>query len=623
MSKERAGLNYLIVILNAMKLAVDFGGTKVVIAHLDKKGEPVVFNLGNGGLVPCSVFLNTDGSLLFGEIADSRAASYPARYLRAFKLQLGSNMPVLGGFRAEQLVTEFLKHQFEKVRSDATLRNDHIESVLLTCPVDFTPSQRELLVTAVKKAGAEEVELVTEPESAGVAFCHYSPDTAFKERALVVDWGGSTLDVALVSRSDKFRVLESRYTAGDNTIGGEVFDDCLASYILQNLPRTVILTPVEWWEIMKEVRRVKCELSDHCAAEFSMSVRDRDITVQISRERFESLISQHVQKAVTLVKKLLDALSSDEQPEMLVLVGGTTLIPCIKEKLEAATGLPTRSWIEARFAVAKGAALLTRPETIPQPRGKYKWLYNFFLYGGTALWLTPYFLSGNNYWTYGALLWFLLLPIMRCVSQRRWRRLIWFTPLHTFVSFCVIVGALLLHLAYVPVSDEWLANAVKYEGQQEPVYQMMTERLVQGEFDSELLSKLLQDGITLNPSLIYQAAACGSVAGVKLLLRHGVDVNVDVNGDTPLLVATRNGYVECVKWLLAYGADASLSPNNGETAYEIACKLGNEELKVYLYQTTPEGKMRFIESESKREKQWRNPGFSSLFAGRSLGECNL
>ena len=350
-----------------MKLAVDFGATKVVIAHLDKKGEPLVFNLGNGGLVPCSVFLNTDGSLLFGEIADSRAASYPAHYLRAFKLQLGSNLPVLGDLKAEQLVTEFLKHLFEKVKSDATFRNAHIESVLLTCPVDFTPSQRELLVTAVKEAGAEEVELVTEPESAGVAFCHYSPDTAFKERALVVDWGGSTLDVALVSRSDKFRVLESRYTAGDNTIGGEVFDDCLASYILQNLPRTVILTPVEWWEIMKEVRRVKCELSDHCAAEFSMSVRDRDITVQISRETFESLIRQHVQKAVTLVKKLLDDLSSDEQPEMLVLVGGTTLIPCIKEKLEAATGLPTRRWAEARVAVAKGAALLTLPDSQSAP----------------------------------------------------------------------------------------------------------------------------------------------------------------------------------------------------------------------------------------------------------------
>lgn len=584
-----------------MKLAIDFGTTKVSVAYLNNKDEPCVMALDeNGhGLMPCSIFLQEDGSFLFGQEADDEAVTNPANYTRSFKTQLGSSIPVLGNYTAHQLVTEFLRHLLQRVRADATLRRNRITGALLTCPVAFTPNQRELLTQAALDAGLPKVELVTEPEAAGVAFCHYCRESAFKEQALVVDWGGGTLDVALVSKRDKFRVSNPRYTAGDNLLGGEVFDDCLASYVMDHLPDTIKPQHIPWFRMVPCLRELKCSLSDAESDVFNMSVGANQIRLTVTRSTFEKLIEQDVRKAVQLVKNLLANLSKEEQPEMLVLVGGTTRIPCILRELQAATGLPTHTWMDAREAVVKGAALLGK-ET--RQKKSNRLFYICYLCVLFVLLSISAIVEREAAYACTAL-WMWVVPSLRMIYGRRLIRMLWQFPL-----------LLLLTTAWMYVWSEKLPLLLA------PTHQATGLRIVKGQLDSQLAENWLQAGCPIDSQvngdpLLHWLARYDCSQLLESMCRRDSDVNVLFNGESPLHVAARLGHVSSAEILVAYGADVDLRNAAGKTAYEMALAENKAETAAFLELYTAEGKARFREEEDCAET-------SSIMGAIEAGDTN-
>ncbi len=366
---------------SGITLAIDFGTTKTLVAYADDKGEPRVMRMGrNVDLIPTTAYLQEDGSLLFGEDADDMAVIDPGNYSRGVKMKLGGKVPVLGRYTAQELVREYLAYLQQKVKADATMLGVQINGAVLTCPVDFSKAQIHQLREAALAAGLPEVEFVTEPEAAGSAFCFSCTTEAFRKNALVVDWGGGTLDVALITRQGKSIRSHRRYAFGLNTVGGEVFDDCLGEYVLGELASRMEVSSLSMPELMKNVRSLKVSLSAGEEGVLRMVVGGSPLVLKVKRATFEKLIARDVTAAVAAVKEFMSGLPADCKPEMLVLVGGTALIPCIRRELEAVTGLPARTWAKAREAVVMGAALLANSEAtateevdsepLPQDSGK-------------------------------------------------------------------------------------------------------------------------------------------------------------------------------------------------------------------------------------------------------------
>ena len=352
-----------------VSLSIDFGTTNTLIASIGADGKVTVFHLGRSGLqCPSTVYMQADGSLFFGDDAEDMAQIDPAGYRRAFKMKLGSPAPMLGRYTAADITAKFLSHLLEQVRQDASMRGATIGSVVLTCPVNFSPAQRESLRRAAVAAGLSKVELVDEPAAAGLAFCRSTGTQAFKHNALVVDWGGGTLDMALVTRGADGRVtVNSAYSYGRNDMGGEVFDDCLCEHMLSK----VTLPQVAWPNLNRRVRALKHRLSTHESGIFNIVSEGRMVSEPIKRSTFEQLIAPNLRLVGAAVKRLLECVPADKKPEMLVLVGGSALVPCIRRELEQASGLPTHTWNEAHVAIVKGGAYWGIPaeeKKTPEPQ---------------------------------------------------------------------------------------------------------------------------------------------------------------------------------------------------------------------------------------------------------------
>ena len=358
-------------------LGIDFGTTKTMAAWVNPKtGHQEVINLGEEhNYIPTTVFLDRGGSMYFGDEADDLAADAPDRYARGFKMKLGSGGPALMCFQdgrpctytARQLTAAFLRHVRKLCEERACFGS--VDAAVITRPVNFSPAQVEDLRLAAEEAGFREVTFITEPEAAGYAFCRLSPESAFHGNALIVDWGGGTLDMSIVERAgDKVKTDRTR-VSGENMMGGEMFDAYLWQYVISCLsgkgtdlniqPAAVI------HQAQVQVRKAKESLSKRDSKDLRFATSSGSTPpVPVRRADFESLIGQDVQKAAGMARQLVQQTKQAGcKPEMLLLVGGTSLIPLVRSQMESQTGLPARQWQYTREAVAIGAALWQNMET--------------------------------------------------------------------------------------------------------------------------------------------------------------------------------------------------------------------------------------------------------------------
>ncbi|MDO5470227.1 MAG: ribosomal protein L7/L12 [Akkermansia sp.] len=281
-------------------------------------------------------------------------------YLRGFKMQQGTLNPVimypskglLHSLTAKELVKRYLQHIRTQVEG-LVYHGEKITGVTLTRPVKFSPAQCEDLKQAAQEAGFSAVTFTTEPEAAGLAFCRLNVSKAFKRSALIVDWGGGTLDMALVTRDGNTIKTHSKLTDGDTTMGGEKFDEKLWTHVLQTIE-----APLNHTTQLPKVRRAKEMLSSRESFPLRLSSETGACPpLSLTRSVFNQLIAAEINQAVQKVQELLARIPAEYKPDMLLLVGGSSRIPLIKEKLEAACHLPALSWDKSRDAVALGAAL--------------------------------------------------------------------------------------------------------------------------------------------------------------------------------------------------------------------------------------------------------------------------
>lgn len=384
-----------------MTIGIDFGTTKTIISWVNPRNGHIetIKCFNHKDQIPTHVFVNEDGDCVFGERAKLEGTIDPLGSWEKFKLELGSKELLVNrgkgrkgkrGMDAVDLTARFL--EFVKNTCEATdeFKGRAIDNVIITIPVVFTAAQRRDLEAAAKFAGFNNVTIKLEPEAAALAYMNESPSQW--SRALIVDWGGGTLDTALIEDDGHGNFICNRkYSRGLDDIGGEEIDRKFVNYVIERFRERGAVIPepesvgddgsqdsaerraqlaTELFRLRNGILEDKVNLDSQKVYSFypkggrGNSPRH---AVKISQDDFRTQAKDEIDKACELVENILQEIPDGQKPEKLFVAGGTCWSDVIKNALQEASGLEVIRGTKSREVVALGAAYLVKPETTPEP----------------------------------------------------------------------------------------------------------------------------------------------------------------------------------------------------------------------------------------------------------------
>lgn len=350
-------------------LACDFGTSNTTAAELDENGRIRAISLQDLGTSMPSAVTLTPGGFRVGHAALNAQSAHPEGFEPSPKTHIGHEDVLLGDRFVQP--EEFVKEVLGVVRATALARHNGVEprELWLTHPVAWAPSQLDVLRRGAVAAGFREdtVRLVPEPIAAAT---HYATarDNQPGTRVAVFDFGGGTLDIAVLERAPQeaggFRVLAY---GGDPLLGGRTFDHRLATWALDTARKSGHEQIVERLEhprdsvdrrartnFERSVAAAKVELSTHADADISMSVGELEHVVTVTRDEYEALISSDVERGGKLVRDVLDRV--DGAPiSAIYLTGGSSRTPAIARMLQRVTGIIPATFDDPKLVVSEGA----------------------------------------------------------------------------------------------------------------------------------------------------------------------------------------------------------------------------------------------------------------------------
>lgn len=360
---------------------IDLGTTNSCLAIPDDDhGFEIIDNQADRmSVTPSAVLINGKGRMLIGQRAyNSQKVEDLAIQ---FKRQMGlSKMIKFASAGVEKMPEELSSEILKQLRSDAETRlNRSIENVVITVPAAFKTLQSEATNKAGRLAGFKNIILLQEPIAAAVAY-GAKPDSKDKHW-MVFDYGGGTLDVAIISTLDNRLTVEN--SEGDNYFGGSDIDRILfREIVLKKLKADGYHVDQLFDEstsngksmarkIQLDCERCKIELSNKESAILEIFDIDDDegepieFECEITRAEMESLISDTIERSITIAKKALAGADvKATQLDKILLVGGSTFIPLVRQRLADVFGVPLDSSLNPMTVVAAGAAIYASTSVI-------------------------------------------------------------------------------------------------------------------------------------------------------------------------------------------------------------------------------------------------------------------
>lgn len=349
-------------------LGIDIG-TTYASAAVNREGRPEVLSLGTDRpTVPTVVLLRSDGTVLVGEAAERRALTEPTRVAREFKRRMGDPTPfIVGGtpYGVEALTAHVIKW----VLALATEREgEPPDRVLLTHPAAWGTYKLDLLSQSAHLADTPPFDFLSEPQAAALRYAQEGRVES-GDVVAVYDFGGGTLDVALVRclAADQFELVGE--PAGMERLGGIDFDQAVYAHV--NDAVDGMLTEVDPGDpqaraglarIRTDCRLAKEALSSDTDAVIPVLLPELQTEVRITRAEFESMIRPRIAETIeTLERTVLSAGMQMTDPAAVLLVGGTSRIPLIREMVHTETGLPVTLDSHPKTTICLGAALHASP----------------------------------------------------------------------------------------------------------------------------------------------------------------------------------------------------------------------------------------------------------------------
>jgi molecular chaperone DnaK (HSP70) len=323
--------------------------------------------LGRGGeALPTTAHRDRHGQWQFGDHADDQAETDWPGYSRRFKLRLGlRDCEVLHdhNFTAAEVAERFLNDVLRRCENEAL--HGRVEHLVVTHPAEFGPAARQDLREVIGRLMKErgDFELMEEPQAAALAWLKLHE--GLQQRVMVFDWGGGTLDIAVLEREgDHFRAHPD-LLAGDIHLGGEDIDDAILQGVdvqlrLVNLRTSTERSGRERLIMRRTVRRNKeaYATKEKVDWRFNLEGMDNPYAFTWSRGDFKPWIAPKIEQATEIAGRVLEnAKKNGLKVDQVILIGGTSNLVFVRETLASRLGIPVLQWDRCIEAVAWGAAL--------------------------------------------------------------------------------------------------------------------------------------------------------------------------------------------------------------------------------------------------------------------------
>ena len=344
-------------------IGIDLGTTNSCVAVVEG-GRPVIIPNEKGGrTTPSVVAFAADGERLVGDTAQRQAAVNSARTVSSVKRHMGTDWSInIDGkrFTPQQISAMILR----ELRQDAeAYLGETVTDAVITVPAYFNDIQRQATKDAGRIAGLNVKRIINEPTSAALA---YGLDNGAQQKIMVYDLGGGTFDVSIIEIGDG--VIEVLATNGDNHLGGDDFDARIAEHLLEEIRKTcqvdVRRDPAALQRVREAAEQAKKELSSAERASVNLPYLAQaqgkmiHFEYSLTRARFNELTRDLVDRtAIPVQTALNDAGIAPSELGRVLLVGGSTRIPAVQEKVRALTGIVPSKNINPDECVAQGAAV--------------------------------------------------------------------------------------------------------------------------------------------------------------------------------------------------------------------------------------------------------------------------
>ena len=344
-------------------IGIDLGTTNSCVAVMEG-GKPVVITNAEGmRTTPSVVAFTKTGERVVGEPAKRQAVTNADKTISSIKREMGTDYKVTiddKKYSPQEISAMIL----QKLKSDAeNYLGEKVTEAVITVPAYFNDAQRQATKDAGKIAGLDVKRIINEPTAAALS---YGLDNENEQKIMVYDLGGGTFDVSIIEIGDG--VIEVLSTAGDNRLGGDDFDNVITQYMLEDFKTKEgvdLSTDKMAMQRLKEAaEKAKKELSSSTTTNINLpfitatAEGPKHFEMNLTRAKFNELTAHLVERTATPVSKALnDAGLNASELSKVLLVGGSTRIPAVQDKVKQLTGKEPFKGINPDECVAIGASI--------------------------------------------------------------------------------------------------------------------------------------------------------------------------------------------------------------------------------------------------------------------------
>ena len=343
-------------------IGIDLGTTNSCVSVLEA-GEAKVIPNPEGGRTTPSVVAFKNGERIVGDAAKRQAVTNKDT-ISSIKRLMGTDEKVEAAgkkYTPEEISAMILSYMKDYAES---YLGEKVTKAVITVPAYFNDSQRQATKNAGKIAGLEVERIINEPTAAALAYGLDKQDKA--QTILVYDLGGGTFDVSILELGDG--VFEVKATAGNNKLGGDDFDQRIVDYLVETFKKEngidLSKDKVAMQRLKDAAEKAKKDLSGVTTTQISLPFISQSeegplhLDITLTRAKFESLIEDLVNSTLEPVRKAMkDAKLTNKDLDKVILVGGSTRIPCVQELVKKELGQEPHKGVNPDEVVAMGAAI--------------------------------------------------------------------------------------------------------------------------------------------------------------------------------------------------------------------------------------------------------------------------
>ena len=344
-------------------IGIDLGTTNSCVAVMEGGKPTVIANAEGARTTPSIVAFTKNNERLVGEPAKRQAVTNADNTIASIKRDMGTDRgrTINGKKYSPQQISAFI---LQKLKADAeSYLGEKVDKAVITVPAYFNDAQRQATKDAGKIAGLEVERIINEPTAAALA---YGLDNEKEQKIMVYDLGGGTFDVSIIDIGDG--VIEVLSTNGDTHLGGDDFDQKIMDWMVREFKAKegVDLSgdKMAMQRLKEAAEKAKKELSASATTNINLpfitatAEGPKHFDMDLSRAKFEELISDLVERtAIPVQNAMRDAGLNNSDIGKVLLVGGSTRVPCVQEKVRQLTGQEPSKTLNPDECVALGASI--------------------------------------------------------------------------------------------------------------------------------------------------------------------------------------------------------------------------------------------------------------------------